>query len=93
MTPNDRKLTLSPSASFRDLGGEGIILMVESGQLYSTNDSGSAFIKSIQQGVSFNEAVDAVSAEFDAEKSLIEADLTELADYLISEAVLVAVDG
>ena len=83
---------LSPSASFRDLGDEGIILMADTGQLYSTNQSGSIFIQNLQDGNKWDQAFENMIAEFDVERDTLENDLNELVTYLISEAVLVPAD-
>jgi Coenzyme PQQ synthesis protein D (PqqD) len=80
---------LSPSASFRDLGEEGIVLMANTGQLYSTNHSGSLFIQSLQNGNKWEQAFENIMAEYDVERHILENDLEELVTYLISESVLI----
>jgi hypothetical protein len=80
---------LSPSASFRDLGEEGIILMANTGQLYSTNQTGSVFIQNLQNGNKWDQAIENIIAEYDVERHTLESDLKDLITYLVSEAVLV----
>ena len=83
---------LSPSASFRDLGEEGIILMADSGQLYSTNQTGSVFIQNLQNGDAWKQAIEIIISEYDVERHIVESDLKDLITYLVSEAVLVPAD-
>lgn len=87
---SETTFAFSPSASFRDLGEEGVILMAESGQLYSTNESGTAFMNGIKKGHTFDQAVEGVLHEFDVEKAVLEKDLSELVEYLLAENVLIA---
>lgn len=82
-------LTLGPKASFRDLGEEGIVLMGDSGQLYSTSETGSAFLSAIQKGLSFDLAVDHILEQYDVDRQTLTDDLTGLVDYLVAEDVLV----
>ena len=42
---DDKIFELNSNASFREMGEEGIILITDSGQLYSTNETGTAFMK------------------------------------------------
>jgi hypothetical protein len=83
---------LSPSASFRDLGEEGIILMANTGQLYSTNQTGSVFIQNLQNGSKWDHAIETIILQYDGERHTVESDLKDLITYLVSEAVLVPAD-
>lgn len=85
-----KSVTLAPNASFRAMGEEGVILMTDSGQMYSTNASGTAFVSRISQGLSVAEAVAAVLAEFDVDEDVLLADLGELVAFLEAEGVVVA---
>jgi hypothetical protein len=79
---------LNSNASFRELGEEGIILMTDSGQLYSTNETGTAFMNYLGNDMSFREIVEKLSNEFDVTIDLLTQDLTELAEHLCAESVL-----
>ena len=84
-------LRFNPTASYRSLGDAGIILMADSGQLYSTNASGAVFLDELQKGRSTEEAVVSVLDQFDVEQARLEEDLTELVEYLLKENVLAEV--
>lgn len=89
MSYDNKTLTLSPNASFRNLGEEGIVLMANNGQLYSTSETGSAFLDAIQNNLSFQEALDCILEEYEIDRQSLQDDLTELADFLVSENVLI----
>ncbi|KAF0137007.1 MAG: hypothetical protein FD152_752 [Xanthobacteraceae bacterium] len=82
-------MKLAPTAAFRAMGDEGVILMTDSGQIYSTNPSGTAFIRQITVGRSVAEAVSAVLDEFDVREDVLLADLEELVAFLEAEGVVV----
>lgn len=72
-------------------GDEGVILMTDSGQIYSTNPSGTAFIRQITVGRTVAEAVSAVLDEYDVQEDVLLADLEELIAFLEAEGVVVTV--
>ncbi len=71
------------------MGEEGVILMTDSGQISSTNPSGTAFIRQITVGRTVAQAVAAVLDEFDVQENVLLADLTELVAFLEAEGVVV----
>ncbi len=88
-----KSVKLAPTASFRAMGDEGVILMTDSGQIYSTNPSGTAFIRQITVGRSVSQAVAAVLDEFDVQEDVLLADLAELVTFLEAEGVVVVAAG
>lgn len=80
---------MSPLAAFRSMGEEGVILRTDTGQIYSTNPSGTAFIRQIVVGRTVAQAVTAVIDEFDVEEEVLLADIAELVGYLEQEGVVV----
>lgn len=82
-------IKLVPTAAFRAMGDEGVILMTDSGQIYSTNPSGTAFIRQITVGRSVADAVNALLDEFDVGEDVLLADLEELVTFLEAEGVVV----
>lgn len=84
-----KSVKLAATASFRSMGEEGVILMTDSGQIYSTNPSGTAFIRQITVGRTVAQAVAAVLDEFDVQENVLLADLTELVAFLEAEGVVV----
>ncbi len=66
-----------------------MILRTDSGQIFSTNPSGTAFIRQITVGRSVAQAVAAMLNEFDVEEDVLLADLAELVGFLEQEGVVV----
>jgi len=93
MTSTDNIVTLAAHASFRAIGEEGIILMTDSGQLYSTNASGTAFMKRVGDGATVGAILAELEGEFDVEADVLKADICELIDYLSEEGVVQIDDG
>lgn len=84
-------LVLSDKASFRSLGDSGVILMIDSGQLYSCNSTAEAFLRRMDGDRTAAAIASEISEEFDVEPNVFLADLEETISYLISEGVVVAV--
>jgi len=81
-------LILSDKATFRSLGDSGVILMTDSGQLYSCNDTAEAFLRRIDGSRTFAEIAAEIGEEFEVSSGVMLADIEELITYLISEGVL-----
>ena len=56
--------SLAPSASFQALGEGAVILMIDSGQLYTCNETTEAFLKLIDGQRNFGAILDVLVAEF-----------------------------
>lgn len=85
-------LRLADTITFESMGeGQGaVILRLPDGQLYSGNDTTEAFLRALRESSTFGGAVDALAFEFEVERDVLQADLTELAEGLIAEGVVVA---
>ncbi len=84
-------LELSRHASFRSMGDSGVILMTNSGQLYSCNETAEAFFRQMVDGRTIGEIATQIGKEFEVTPGVLLEDLEELITYLISEDVLVSV--
>lgn len=87
---------LSPTATFQPLGlDEGaVVLMVDSGQLYTCNDTTAALLQAIDGARNFGTILDRINAEFEVERDVLAADLTEVIAELEREGILSTVsDG
>ena len=91
MQNSDSVLGLSDKASFRSLGDCGVILMTDSGQLYSCNSTAEAFFRALDGDRTVAAIASEIGEEFDVEPNVLLADLEEIISYLISEGVVVAV--
>ena len=74
------------------LGGEAVILGLESGRYYSLNESGSMVWNMIQEPRPVAELRDAILDEYDVESDVCERDLVALLGELAQEG-LISVNG
>lgn len=84
------KLSLSDGVSYQQLGeGEGaVVLLVDSGQLYTCNDTTSAFLASIDGQRSFGDIVSRMLEAFDVSPDTLRNDLAALARELHQEGII-----
>ena len=87
-------ISLTPAATFQPLGeNEGaVVLMVDSGQLYTCNDTTVALLQAVDGARSFGAILDKLLDEFEVERAVLAADLSRLVDELEREGI-VAVAG
>ena len=86
----DEVIALSPVASFQSVGDGAVVLLADSGQLYSCNDTSEAFLRHVDGKRSLGEIVDLLAEEYEVERDVLEADFAELADSLKQEGVIVS---
>jgi hypothetical protein len=82
-------LKLSDKVSFQQVGDGAVILMIDSGQLYTANGSTEAFLSRVDGERALGPIIDSLLGEYDIDRETLAADMTELADQLIAESVLV----
>lgn len=75
-----------------ELGGEAIILSLDSGRYYSLNDTGSMVWEMIQEPKPMSALRDAILDEYDVETDVCEMDLLALLRQLADEGLII-VDG
>ena len=88
--PLDEVYSLSPVASFQSVGDGAVVLLADSGQLYSCNDTSEAFLRHVDGKRSLGDIVDLMAQEYEVEREMLEADLAELAESLKQEGVIVS---
>ena len=88
--PLDEVFALSPVASFQSVGDGAVVLLADSGQLYSCNDTSEAFLRHVDGQRSLGEIIDLLAQEYEAERDVLEADFAELAESLKQEGVIVS---
>jgi len=84
-------LNLHAEVSLQDLGaGEGgVILRIDTGDLYTLNDTALAFLSALDGQVTVRDAAEKVAEAFEAPLETVLADLVELTGELESESLLV----
>jgi hypothetical protein len=88
--PLDEVFAFSPVASFQSVGDGAVVLLADSGQLYSCNDTSEAFLRHIDGKRSLGEIIDLLAEEYEVERVVLEADFAELAESLKQEGVIVS---
>ncbi|MBB5754425.1 PqqD family protein [Prosthecomicrobium pneumaticum] len=82
-------LTLSPAASFQSLGNGAVVLMADSGQLYSANETMEAFLALLDGRRTLGAVIDAMLSDFEVEREILAADILDLAGELAAEGIVV----
>ena len=86
----DQTVAVSEDAVFRELDGESVVLNLETGMYYGLDAVGTTVWRAIEPTGTLRQALTRVLAEFDAEESLAETDLLELAAGLIEKGLWTA---
>jgi pyrroloquinoline quinone biosynthesis protein D len=91
MIGDEKVFSLSESVSFQPLGkGEGaVILLIGSGDIFTCNDTTSAFLGSVDGERTFATAVELLADRFDVEGPVLRADLEKLAVDLSAAGIIV----
>ena len=85
-------LAFTSHASFQPAGDGAVVLLADSGQLYTSNETTEAFLQKVDGRRDLGEIVLLFCDEFDVDRARATFDLTELANTLISENILRADD-
>ena len=94
MATMDTRLRLAEDVTFQSVGSgenETVVLSLESGVFYTCNETTAAFLKAAD-GKPLGQIVEVLQGQFDVSREKLEADLMELADRLLREKLIVAVD-
>lgn len=81
-------LSISGNASFQSLGEGAVVLLIDSGQLYTCNETTEAFLKLVDGARPFETIVDALLREFDIERATATGDFLEIAEQLRSQGIV-----
>ena len=79
---------LSKNASFQALGEGAVLLMIDSGQIYTCNETTEAFLKLVDGERSFGAILDELSTEFAIDRETLTADFLAAAGDLRSEGII-----
>jgi pyrroloquinoline quinone biosynthesis protein D len=89
----DTRFRIAPNVTFRSLGdGQGaVVVETKSGQLYTCNDTTTAFLDSVDGSRSLAEIVDRLHAMFDVDRDTLETDLRSIATDLVDNGLIASV--
>jgi hypothetical protein len=79
---------LSDHASVQRVGNSAVILLADSGQLFTCNESALSFISKLDGVRNFEEIVSMFADEFGTDQVTAHADLSTLASALLNESVM-----
>lgn len=92
MVTQDTVLAFQQSASAQSVGGGAVILLADSGQLYTGNDTTDSILRRIDGRRRVSELATEICEEYDVSAETMTADLIEMAERLIDEGVLRVVE-
>lgn len=84
-------IALSPRASFQSLGLSAVILMTDSGQLYTCNETTEALLRRVDGILSLAEIIDDAFTEFEIDRETLRGDFLALAAELVAEGIVTTV--
>jgi len=73
----------------REVGGETVILDLNRGMYCGLNDVGARYWKLLATGVAVESAIQTMYDEYDVELSILEADILDLTDELVSKGLVI----
>jgi hypothetical protein len=87
---DSKVLALRDGVSFQPLGNAdgAILLIVETGQLYTCNITTARFLSAVDGVRNFAQVVDEVSGDFEVSRDELHQDLSQIAEVLVSEGLL-----
>ncbi len=81
-------LSFTTHASFQSVGDGAVVLLGDSGQLFTCNETTEAFLKKVDGKRRFEEIVALFKDEFEVDEATASRDLAELGDTLVTEGIL-----
>ena len=91
MISDEKVFAISDTVSFQPMGkGEGaVVLLISSSDIFTCNDTTSAFLGSVDGQRTFATAVEQLADCFDVERPVLRADLEKLAVDLSAAGIIV----
>jgi|tagenome__1003787_1003787.scaffolds.fasta_scaffold16789563_1 hypothetical protein len=86
-------LALAPNATFQSLGDGAVILMIDSGQLYTCNETTEAFLNNIDGQRNFGAILDLLVSKFATDRETLSQDFRLVVDDLQSNGILEVQSG
>ncbi|MCZ6885494.1 MAG: PqqD family protein [Alphaproteobacteria bacterium] len=77
-----------PVASFQPVGDGAVILLADSGQIYSCNETTESFLRKVDGVQNLGAIVAALAVEYEVDGETLTADMAELAQELIDEGII-----
>lgn len=84
----DTRLVVPDDVIFRELDGEAVILNLATGMYFGLDEIGSRLWTIVAESGTLRGAVDAMAAEYDVDRPVLEGDALELAGQLLEKGLI-----
>lgn len=84
-----KRVKISDSVLFQEIGGEGVLLNMESEQYFGLDEIGARFWQILSENGDTSAALESLLAEYDVEPETLCRDLANLVDELKRENLLI----
>lgn len=81
-------LSMTADASVQDMGDGAVVLLADSGQLYTCNETTQAFLAKVDGRRSLGEIIALLGDEFEVEPATANSDFQLLAAELVAEGII-----
>ena len=81
-------LALTPVASFQSLGDGAVILLTDSGQMHTCNETTEMFLGAVDGKRSIADIIDVALKEFEVDRETLRADFLALAADLANQGIV-----
>jgi hypothetical protein len=81
-------VALAPTASFQSLGDSAVILRLDSGQLFTCNETTESLLRKIDGQRTLAEIIDNILPEYDVDRATLRSDILAIVDNLVAEGVV-----
>jgi len=83
------RLTVPDEVVYRDLGGDTVILQLETGIYFSVDEVGTEIWKDVQAGATLQTSFDRLLAVYSVEADVLRADIIKFAGQLVAKGLAV----
>lgn len=80
--------TLQHHASMQSVGDGAVVLLTDTGQLFTCNETTEAFLSKLDGQRTFSEVIELLGIEFDADSATLADDFGGLARQLLDEQII-----
>ena len=81
-------LRVSPVATMQSAGDGAVILLTDSGQIYTCNETTETLLNLVDGKRSLDDVIDLALEEYETDRATLEADYLQLASKLVGEGIL-----
>ena len=83
MRDNDRRFVCNPDVVWKDVGGEMVLIHLETNQIYELSRTGARFWALLDEGKSLGEAETVLREEFSVDEETVRVEMDALVEELL----------